>query len=908
MEDDGDLAMNPTPSLAATSNSSLGDSMEIIMNPNRLLAGLSKRLRPFTLVSKAIAAFLLIATAMLAGLSGCSSDEQGHGLAAQNDSWVIAPRLLAENMDNEEFSTARWVRVQASRDGRVIAFEEVAYAKHSVTLTIPSAGDVKLSITGYNDSNRTMVMWSGTTDVPSGTASPVISVGKGPGLIPVPSPRFSLAAGTFKEAKKVALGVDSANLEIHYTLDGGDPSETSPVYRDSLLIEKTTTLRAIAWRKGRALSKIEEAHYVITLDTVVAPAFSLPAAKYRGWRKLSITSGTEGASIHYTTNGNEPNESSPKYSDSLEITSSMTIKAVALKKGMERSLVTTSSYTITLDTLKDPKFSPEGDRYTSAQDVVITSDSGATIHYTTDGSSPSVNSSRFEGSLRVEGSATIKAIAVRKGSVSSSIVTTKYTITPPGTLSAPEFDPVAGEYKTARNVAIRADSGVTIRYTLDNSAPTTSSPVYGGPILVSSSQVIKAIALKEGMTTSVPGVASYAIRPDTVDAPRFSLEPGTYEAGTTLAMLCDTTEASIHFTLDGSEPTGLSPKYLRPIALDTSVKVSAIALKDGLVKSEIARVDYVIRALGAVAAPVFDPPEAVYDTAKWVTIKSDTSNAVIYYTTNGSTPDSTSQRYTKPFVVAASQTIKAIAMKVGRPSSNVVSIEYAIREKGRVEAPQFTPNGGDFSAPASVEILSATDSAVIRYTVNGDEPTAASERYSKPLLISTSQVLRAIALKDGFTNSALSEAKFTIKPPDTVAMPTVSPEVKGFTGSGKVGIATATAGAKIYYTTNDSEPSDASMFYSDSIEILSSLTLKAIAMRDGMVPSKVATVKFTVTPLDTVAVPKFDIDSGSYAQAQVVSISSVTTGADIHYTTDGTQPTTASAKVSGSIKVDSSMT
>jgi hypothetical protein len=80
----------------------------------------------------------------------------------------------------------------------------------------------------------------------------------------------------------------------------------------------------------------------------------------------------------------------------------------------------------------------------------------------------------------------------------------------------------------------------------------------------------------------------------------------------------------------------------------------------------------------SAAAPTFSPGAGVYTAVQWVTLKSATSGAAIYYTTNGSAPTSASTRYSVPIEVAASETIKAIAEASGDASSTISSAAYTI--------------------------------------------------------------------------------------------------------------------------------------------------------------------------------------------------------------------------------------
>ena len=80
-------------------------------------------------------------------------------------------------------------------------------------------------------------------------------------------------------------------------------------------------------------------------------------------------------------------------------------------------------------TCATPKFSPDGGVYTSTQNVTISTDTdGATIYYTTDGSTPTNESTVYGSPISVSATATLKAIAVKDGSYDSSVATASYLI------------------------------------------------------------------------------------------------------------------------------------------------------------------------------------------------------------------------------------------------------------------------------------------------------------------------------------------------------------------------------------------------------------------------------------------------------------------------------------------------
>jgi len=121
----------------------------------------------------------------------------------------------------------------------------------------------------------------------------------------------------------------------------------------------------------------------------------------------------------------------------------------------------------------------------------------ATIYYTTDGTTPTTNSTLYQGPLTLSSSETVQAIAVAPGYVPSGIATVSFNIMAPP--PAPTFSVPSGTYNQAQTVSITDNSlGSYIYYTNDGTTPVPSSPRYTGPITVSSSETINALAAMFG--------------------------------------------------------------------------------------------------------------------------------------------------------------------------------------------------------------------------------------------------------------------------------------------------------------------------------------------------------------------------------------------------------------------------
>ena len=77
------------------------------------------------------------------------------------------------------------------------------------------------------------------------------------------------------------------------------------------------------------------------------PTFNPPAGTYAGSRSVTISDGTSGATIYYTTNNTTPTTLSTKYSGAITVAATETIQAIATATGMTQSAVAIASYTIT---------------------------------------------------------------------------------------------------------------------------------------------------------------------------------------------------------------------------------------------------------------------------------------------------------------------------------------------------------------------------------------------------------------------------------------------------------------------------------------------------------------------------------------------------------------------------------
>ena len=636
----------------------------------------------------------------------------------------------------------------------------------------------------------------------------------------VATPTFSPAAGSYGPAQTVTIGDTTGGSTIYYTTNGSTPTTASSLYGSPITVSATETVKALAAESGYNNSAVASAAYTIN-GTVATPGFSPAPGAYGPAQSVTISDATSGSTIYYTTNGSTPTTASSTYSSAITVSATETLEAIAAKANYTTSAVESGVYTIN-GAVATPTFSPAAGTYSTAQTVTISDTlSGSTIYYTTNGTTPTTASSTYSSAITVSATETLEALAVKAGYSNSAVGSAVYTIN--GTVATPGFSPAAGTYNTSQSVTISdGTSGASIYYTTNGSTPTTGSTLYSSAITVSATETLKALAAKSGFTNSAVASAVYTL---TVATPGFSPAAGTYNSAQSVTLSSSTPSASIYYTTNGSTPTTASTLYSSAITVSATETVKALGAKSGYTNSAAGSAVYTLK----VATPTYSPAAGSYGPAQTVTISDTTSGATIYYTTNATTPTTASTRYTSAITVSATETVEALGVLTGYTNSVVGTAAYTIN--GAVATPTFSPTAGTYSSAQTVTISDGTSGASIYYTTNGTTPTTSSTLYSSAITVSTTETLEALAVKTGYSNSAVGSAAYTITV-TSVATPAFNPAAGTYTSIQTVTISDATAGTLIYYTTNGTTPTTASTAYSIPITVSNSETVEAIAALD----------------------------------------------------------------------------
>jgi len=310
--------------------------------------------------------------------------------------------------------------------------------------------------------------------------------------------------------------------------------------------------------------------------------------------------------------------------------------------------------------------------------------------------------------------------------------------------------------------------------------------------------------------------------------------------------------------------------------------------------------------LPKAATPTFTPSDTTVDNNTEITIQTSTTAGTICFTTNGDDPDPDScNQYNdstnKPKITATNTTIKAITIASDHRASDAKSVTYYLRAAKAT----FDPPGD--VVPVTATISCTTPSCVIHYTVStgigslpdDPDPNDPTQLYTAPVEVTDSPtIIKAVVTASNYGTSYISSGIYSL----TLISPIFQPSGGTLSvGTNQVDIA-SNLSSSIYYTRSvgtgvapaDPDTNDPSQLYvtGTGITISDSPTIiKATAYREGYVTSSPATTTYRLK----VEEPTFSEASGTIEENAAINITSPTSGAVVHYTTNGDDPTITSA-------------
>lgn len=254
---------------------------------------------------------------------------------------------------------------------------------------------------------------------------------------------------------------------LYYSIDGGSTYQTSDS-AVTLTLATAGSVSIVAYCANNA-GNSSNASLSVTVAGTAVPTFSQASGEVArgGSVAISVPSGGE---LHYKV-GSGAWQTASGTSVSIPITGATTIQAYNVQDG-DTSNTVTNSYTMAA--LAAPVFSVASgtELPIGGGEVALSASSGATIYYTTDGSTPTTASTQYNGAIQVADAVTIKAIAVDQWG-SSDVATASYTVAVDHKLqfkialtgdNSTEYVPITNNSGAKYNMTVDWGDGATTDY------------------------------------------------------------------------------------------------------------------------------------------------------------------------------------------------------------------------------------------------------------------------------------------------------------------------------------------------------------------------------------------------------------------------------------------------------------
>lgn len=721
----------------------------------------------------------------------------------------------------------------------------------------------------------------------------------------VPTPSADNAGGSYVDSVTVTLSAIPA-ATIRYTTNGTAAGTGSTLYSGPLVFDTTKTLRFRAYHPDYATGSAEVSH-TYTLSAA-APTFNPTAGNYTAGQLVTVTSPSTGTTMHYTINGSEPTTADPLIaSGTTLVVGNYTLKAKAFKSQASPSQTATAAYTITGPVVAAVLAAGSHHSFAIRSDGVAwgwgLNESGQTG---TGGSTPPVLLPRvLYGVTGVAG--------IDGGGSHSHLVTTGATAMGFGLNNGRVGDGTTPSRLVPTHIPGIAGVGQISAGNDHTIAVKTDGTVYGWG--------------DNGEGEVGDGTTTRRLQPVAISLSSI----GAVSAGNSfsLALAQDGTIKSWGGNSAGQLGDGTLTRRTSPVAVSSISTATAIAagsshalalLADGTVRAwgdnfygQLGDGSTVNRLTPVQVAGLADVMAIAAGAGFSMALKDDGTVWTWGDNLDGQLGDGTRNRRASPTQVPSLSNIVGIAAgdthalaltsdgvvhawgangdgQLGDGTTTTRLEPAAISGPGmewKVSTPTLSLASGRYYADQTVTVTIPDPNATIRYTTNGQDPTATDAVVANggTFSIAQSQILKVSGWRAGAPTSVVTERTYELK----VVAPMLTPGAGAYQTSQSVALSTTTSGATIRYTTDGTAVNASSPAYTAPLPVVQTTTLRAVASKAGWTSSNAVTAHYWFPSTSALSAPAIVPGSGAFDSARVVRIQAES-GATIRYTTDGSEP------------------
>jgi len=338
------------------------------------------------------------------------------------------------------------------------------------------------------------------------------------------------------------------------------------------------------------------------------------------------------------------------------------------------------------------------------------------IRYTTDGSTPDENSPVFITPFRLKTNATISARAYKQGWLPSDTTSQYFSLQ-----NVPQIDSISFQENSLNITWQPIKDIINYEWILNNiddiesQDPSEPINVYEKRLVSPGNKVIQRMTI---------------IDPD-IDLLKKNIRYTIYIAS-------DTSNTDFQSAHTAVTPFMTSIPITEPGFYQIYIQASCELISETNLtnSSQIHTIE--IKQVSDVT--ITPEPGLYYDTLR---VQLSHPTADIYYTTDGSTPDDTSRRYTAPILLNKHTLtdIKYRAYIDGYLPSDIFTARFHITDT--VSKPNFSHPSGLYNQPFYLTLYCDVENSLIFYTTDGSEPSRNSQIYVTPLLIDRTMTIKA---------------------------------------------------------------------------------------------------------------------------------------------------------------------